>query len=144
MEGLRLLTGTTDAVPVPCCRCQATGCPWDQINGKAICPDCQEALALGEGPPLVERLEPRPCAVCRQAGSIRYLTVPLHTQRPLEIDLCPDHFRALLKRRLDARSLAQLAHKLEGLGVTRRQVFLLHESFYDESGRALQPVPDLH
>jgi hypothetical protein len=142
MEGLRLLTGATDAVAVPCCRCQATGCPWDQVNGKALCPDCQEAVATGEGPPLIERQESRPCAVCGHVGAVRYLTVPLHAARPLEMDLCGEHFRALLGRRLDARALARLADKLQTLGVNRRQVFLLHESFYDDAGHSLQPVPD--
>jgi hypothetical protein len=28
------------------------------------------------------------------------------------------------------------------LGLTAKQVFLLHDAFYDENGHALQPVPD--
>ena len=56
MEGLRLLTAEVPTQIVPCHRCQATGCPWDRIGGKAICPDCQEQLILGEGAPLVERV----------------------------------------------------------------------------------------
>jgi hypothetical protein len=143
MEGLRLLTGRKGWPQAPCSRCQATGLSWDQSGGKPICPDCQEVLALGEGPPLVERTESRPCVVCGHLGAISYLTLPLHTETPLEIDFCARHFRALLHRRLDCFALERLAEKLAALGMARRQIFLLHETFYDEEGRALQPVPGL-
>src|SRR5262245_66517848 len=100
MEGLRWVTGEGRASAPPCGRCQATGCPWDRVAGKPICPDCQERLALGEGEALVERLRPAPCAVCRQAGSVAFLTFPLKMPHAVEIDLCPRHFRGLVSRRL--------------------------------------------
>src|SRR5262249_2221239 len=115
---------------------------WDRVAGKAICPDCQEQLALGEGEPLVERAEKYHCAVCQQLGTIRYLTYPLHATEPVEVDLCPQHFHALLRRRLDRYAYLQLSRQLQTLGVTAGQVFLLHEAFYDIQGRHLQPVPD--
>jgi hypothetical protein len=143
MEGLRLWTGEAFGRHKPCSRCQATGCTWDQVAGQAICPDCQEDLVTGEGPPLVERVEPRACGVCGHLGILRYLTLPLHTNRPLEFDLCSRHFRALLMRRLDPAALTQITRCLQSFGLARRQVFLLHEVFYDELGRPLQPVPDV-
>ena len=54
MEGLRLNTVSGYSPVAPCNRCQATGCPWDRIGEQAVCPDCQEQLALGTTPVLVE------------------------------------------------------------------------------------------
>jgi hypothetical protein len=142
MQGLRLTTVTDKSPTAPCSRCHATGCPWDRIGENAVCPDCEEQLALGEGEPLVERLVKRSCAVCGSSGTVRYLTFALHARDPLEIDLCPQHFHALLGRRLDRHAYRQLSRQLKGLGLTVRQVFLLHEAFYDERGHPLQPVPE--
>ena len=142
MDGLRVVKGKGLAPLAPCSRCQATGCPWDRVADQPICPDCQEMLALGEGEPLRERVAKRPCAACPQVGTIRFLTFPLHAAYPVEIDLCPRHFHALLKRRLDHQAFHQLARKLQALGLAPRQVFLLHEAFYAEDGRPLQPIQD--
>ena len=71
-----------------------------------------------------------------------YLTYPLHSERPLEIDLCARCFPALVGRRLDHGAYHRLLRRLRALGVYSRQVFLLHEAFYDETGRPLQPVPE--
>ena len=142
MEGLRVVAAETDTSLAPCARCQAAGCPWDRIAGQSICPDCQELLVLGEGAPLIARMEPRCCAVCGHRGTVRYLTHPLHTRAPVEIDLCSVHFRTLLARRLDRTSLDHLGRQLQTVGLSSRQVFLLHEAFYDDDGKALQPVPD--
>ncbi len=143
MEGVRRVSGAGFDVHASCSRCQSNGCPWDRIGSKSICPDCQELLALGEGDPLVERLLPRACVVCGKRGTAPYLTYPLHSTDPLSIDLCPGHFRALLSRRLDRSSFRILARQLLVLGINVQQVFLLHEAFYDENGRPLQPVRDL-
>ena len=142
MEGLRLVSATGHSPLAPCSRCQATGCPWDRIGDHAICPDCQEQLALGEGEALVERLRQHCCAVCGAVGTVRYLTYPLHAREPMEIDLCPQHFHPLLGRRLDRYSYRALSRSLQALGLSVRQVFLLHEAFYDERGHPLQPVPE--
>lgn len=142
MEGLRVVNEEI-APQASCSRCQASGCPWDRLAGRPVCPDCQEALAQGEGEPLVLRTEKNRCAACQKQGTVRYLTYPLHSSRPVEIDLCPGHFHALLARRLDHHAYHQLSRLLQGLGFTARQVFLLHEAFYDEQGRSLQPVPEL-
>jgi hypothetical protein len=107
-----------------------------------MCPDCQESLVLGEGPPLIERVESRVCAVCRQVGTLRYVTYPLQSAQPIEVDLCGQHLRCLLSRRLDRSALKQMGQMLRKIGVTPKQVFLLHEAFYDEKGRPLQPVPE--
>jgi len=142
MDGLRVVKG--EASPrVPCSRCQSSGCPWDRVAGHPICPDCQESLAQGEGEPLVLRTEKRRCTICQQLGTIRYVTYPLHSAEPLEIELCSRHFHALLARRLDHHAYHQLSRQLQGLGLAARQVFLLHEAFYDEQGQSLQPVPEL-
>jgi hypothetical protein len=141
MDGLRLVTGEGLAPRSPCSRCGGTGCPWDRIGEKPICPDCQEMLALGEGDPLVEKLRPRGCALCPRRGTVPYLTFPLHAQGGLEVDLCPEHFHALLGRRLDRYAFRRLARQLAALGLKVHQVFLLHEAFYDDHGHPLQPVP---
>jgi hypothetical protein len=143
MEGLRLVSGTGQSPLAPCSRCQATGCPWDRIGDHVVCPDCQEQLALGEGEALVERLRKQSCAVCSEVGTVRYLTFPLHARDPMEIDLCPQHFHAFLGRRLDRYAYRALSRALQALGLTVRQIFLLHEAFYDERGHPLQPVREL-
>jgi hypothetical protein len=142
MEGLRLVKGAAGAAQEPCCRCQTGGCPWDRIAGKPICPDCQEAIALGEAEPVKEQAENRPCVVCRKRGTQRFLTFPLHATAAIELDLCGVHFQALLARRLDRHAFHQLDHELRRLGLAVRQVFLLHDAFYDDHGRPLQPVPE--
>lgn len=144
MEGLRLLASDSSTQFQPCHRCQATGCPWDRIGGKTICPDCQELLILGEGPPLVERVEKRVCSICSHAGTLRFQTFPLRGSSAVEMDLCGGHVQALLGRRLDKTALKQLTRQLHAIGLKVEQLFLLHEAFYDEKGRALQPVPDLY
>jgi hypothetical protein len=144
MEGLRLVAASGQSPVAPCSRCQATGCPWDRIGDHAICPDCQEQLALGEGEPLVERVSPtNRCLICRRGGTVRYLTFPLHGREPLAIDLCPTHFHNYMARRLDRYSYRTLSRALQSLGLTVKQVFLLHEAFYDERGHPLQPLPEL-
>jgi len=59
------------------------------------------------------------------------------------MDLCPRHFHSLLSRRLDRHAYHQLGRQLQALGLMARQVFLLHEAFYDEQGQPLQPIPEL-
>jgi hypothetical protein len=142
MDGLRVVKDVI-APQAPCSRCEAAGCPWDRLAGQTMCPDCQETLAQGEGEPLILRTERNQCAVCHHTGTVRYLTYPLHSIEPVEMDLCPRHFQALLARRLDQHAYHQLSRQLQTLGFTARQVFLLHEAFYDEQGQSLQPVPEL-
>ena len=142
MQGLRLVTASGQSPVAPCSRCQATGCPWDRIGDQAVCPDCQEQLAMGEGDPLVDRLVPHACAVCGEIGTVRYLTFPLHGQDPLAIDLCPTHFHPFLGRRLDRYSYRMISRGLQSIGLSCKQIFLLHEAFYDERGHPLQPVPE--
>lgn len=142
MEGLRFVNASGQSPLAPCSRCQATGCPWDRIGEHPICPDCQEMLALGEGEPLVERVIPSRCLICHHSGSVRYITFPLHGREPLAIDLCPGHFHDFLARRLDRYAYRTLNRGLQGLGLSVKQVFLLHEAFYDERGHPLQPVPE--
>src|SRR5262249_59669451 len=57
MGGMRL--SPPDRVPhwEPCCRCGKLAQGWDRIVDKAYCPECQESLASGEAPPLVERTQ---------------------------------------------------------------------------------------
>jgi hypothetical protein len=141
MDGVNSARDEGQVPRAPCSRCRATGCPWDRIAGKPICPDCQEMLALGEGEPLVERLCPRTCSLCPHCGTVPYVTFPLRARAPLEIDLCPEHFHALLGRRLDRYAFRRLGRHLQALGLSPHQVFLLHEAFYDEHGHPLQPVP---
>lgn len=125
-----------------CILCQATGCPWDQIAGKPVCTDCQELLICGDLSPW--NLEPQSsrCALCETSATIPFLTYPLCDPDPVEIDLCGSHLVALLGRRLSARAYRRLRRRLNKLGFAVEQFFLLHEAFYDEEGRALQPLSD--
>ena len=142
MDSLRRISKGCISPLAPCSQCEAAGCKWDRIVGQPYCPDCEETLALGEGPAFVARTEKHHCVVCDQIGTVSFITFPLHADGPLEMDLCPEHFRALLARRLGTQAFDQLRRRLHKLGVTVEQIFLLHDVFYDASGRALQPIAE--
>lgn len=140
MESLRLAPGPCKSAVLPCCRCQSAERRWDRIGEQAYCPECQEALILGVSAPLTLRTESQRCAVCSRQGTIRFLTFPLHSNTPVEIDLCGEHLRALLGRRLGPYAFHQLRRRLQLLGLDVELIFLLHEAFYDVKGKALQPA----
>jgi len=100
-------------------------------------------VLLGQTDPLKLKPQAGHCAVCKSTRIVSFLTVPLRSPRVVEIDICPEHLEAMLGRRMTPRALQRLAEQLGELGLTNRQVFLLHESFYDPRGRALQPVPEV-
>jgi hypothetical protein len=141
MGGFRTLTAEETGSPPRCERCHATGCSWDRIGGRAICPDCQELLILGEGEPLRLSPEQHLCAACAAPGTVSFITVPLQS-KALAIDLCPLHLRGLLRRGLEREAFLALRRQLSSIGLTPDRIFLLHEAFYDETGRALRPVSD--
>ncbi len=140
MEALRRIRHGAGSATEACVRCGAAGCPWDRLADQPMCPDCQETLALGDGPSLQAPGERRPCAVCGRAGTLSYLTYPLHSQAPVEMDLCGGHCEALLGRRLDRSAFRRLKLLLQAAGVSANEIFLLHEAFYDRQGRSLQPI----
>src|SRR5205814_4466183 len=96
MDSIRKASAKEVAADVECCRCDGAVGPWDRIVGKPYCPNCQEALALGEAAPLIERAEKRRCTICNCVGTVRYATFPLHLGDAVEMDLCPEHLRGLL------------------------------------------------
>jgi hypothetical protein len=67
----------------------------------------------------------------------------LQASTPVEIDLCPEHLRGLLGRRLSAPAFGQLRRRLQQLGLDVERIFLLHDAFYDPQGKALQPAFEL-
>jgi hypothetical protein len=140
MESIRLSPADSISPKIPCCRCSDQSRFWDRIAGKTYCPNCLEALAQGEGDPLVAKTDRKHCAVCHHLGTVRFVTFPLHSRRPVEMDLCPEHIRALVARRLGPHAFEQLRRQLSALRLEAAEVFLLHEAFYDEMGRALQPA----
>jgi len=140
MESLRLAPGKRKPAVLPCCCCTSTERSWDRIAGKAYCPECQEQLVLGLAAPLTEPTEKKPCAACGRLGSVCFLTFPLQSNSPVEMDLCPEHLRALLGRRLGPYAFHQLRRRLHLLGLGCELIFLLHDAFYDDQGRALQPA----
>jgi hypothetical protein len=95
---------------------------------------------MGLADPLVERTQRQPCGACDWVGTVRFLTFPLQGAIPVEIDLCPEHLRALLGRRLSPTAFGHLRRRLQVLGLAVEQIFLLHDAFYDKQGRALQPA----
>lgn len=140
MDSIRLAPSGSVFPQIPCSRCADSSRPWDRIAGKTFCPNCVESLAQGEADPLVERTDKRRCAVCHHLGTLRYLTFPLHSRRPVEMDLCAEHLRSLVSRRLGPHGFEQLRRQLFALGFEASAIFLLHDAFYDENGRAIQPV----
>ena len=142
MDSLRLAPSPRRPAAVACCRCANPKRNWDRIAGKPYCPECQEALVLGLAAPLTERTEKKACAVCGRTGTVCYLTYPLQNSTPVEMDLCPEHLRSLLGRRLGPYAFHQLRRRLHLLGLGVELIFLLHDAFYDEQGRALQPATE--
>jgi hypothetical protein len=106
------------------------------------CPECQEALILGLAAPIIEPAQRNACAACNRSGTVQYLTFPLKSSTPIEIDLCPEHIRGLLGRRLRPYAFHQLRRRLFALGLRVGRIFLLHNAFYDNVGRALQPAEE--
>lgn len=139
MDQIRLTPGDSVFPRIPCCRCADATRSWDRIAGKTYCPNCLEALAVGDADPIIERTDRRRCAVCHYQGTVRLLTFPLHSRRPVEADLCSEHLRAMVGRRLGPHAFEQLRRQLCALGLETAEIFLLHDAFYDENGRAIQP-----
>jgi hypothetical protein len=137
---IRLLSGMPTQSSVPCCRCGATGQPWDRIAGKSYCPNCQETMALGETPPVREAAEAIPCVVCAGRRTVSFLTYPLHSRVPVEMNLCADHLERLLSRRLGPYAFIQIRRQLRALALMPDDIFLLHNEFYDVHGQALRPA----
>ncbi len=140
MDGVRVVTLSSIHTNLPCCRCDRADRNWDRIAQKAYCPNCQEMLAVGEGPPLIERTERRRCAVCNRLGTVCFHSFPLHHDGVVALDLCGEHLRNLIGRRLGQYAINQLRRQLKRLGLSADNVFLLHQAFYDAQGRALQPA----
>ncbi|MCI0642852.1 MAG: hypothetical protein L0Y72_09335 [Gemmataceae bacterium] len=140
MDAIRLAPTGSVFPQLPCCRCGDNSRYWDRLGGKTYCPNCTEALAVGDGESIAERTDRRRCAVCHHLGTLRYLTFPLNSRRPVEMDLCGEHLRALLSRRLGPHAYGQLRRQLTGLELAVSRIFLLHEAFYDDHGHALQPA----
>ncbi|MFO0865563.1 MAG: hypothetical protein U0744_13090 [Gemmataceae bacterium] len=142
MESLRLAPAGSVFPKIPCCRCADNVRSWDRIAGKTYCPHCLEELILGEAAPIVERPEKRRCSICRTNGTVRYLTFPLRSRRPVEVDLCSKHLRDLLSRRLGPQAFDRIRKQLSHVHIQTNDIFLLHEAFYDPQGQALQPTPE--
>ena len=140
MDSLRLVSPHGVSNVVPCHRCSAGERRWDRIAGQAICPNCQELMIIGEAPPLMVPAERTRCAVCNQMGSLRFQTFPLQSDAAVEIDLCAEHLRSMLGRRLGPHAFHQIRRKLFALGISVEDIFLLHGAFYDSQGHALQPA----
>ena len=141
MESLRLAPHPTTC-GANCCRCNDESGRWDRIAGKAYCPDCQESLVMGLARPLVERTQKNCCAACGKMGTVCFTSFPLNQTLTVEMDLCPEHLRALMGRRLGPGAYHQIHRQLQVLGISADQVFLLHNAFYDANGRALQPAAE--
>jgi len=142
MDRLRLAPLEDADARTCCCRCGAGEQRWDRIAGRSYCPNCQEELAMGVAAPLKEATEPGRCLVCARRGTVRFQTVPLHAASALELDLCGEHLRGLLGRRLGPYAYQQIKRMLRTMDVQPDSIFLLHNEFYDVHGRALRPAMD--
>ena len=141
MDSFRMASSQGPLV-LPCCRCASAERRWDRIAGKAYCPECQEDLVMGLAEPLVERTEKNQCGICGRLRTVCFLTFPLQARTPVEMDLCAEHLRALLGRRLSAAAFAQFRRRLRQLDLDVERIFLLHDAFYDAQGYALQPAAE--
>lgn len=141
-DSVRFVFGEEFSRNIPCMGCGRVGGQWDRVAGRVLCPDCVESLAQGEGHPLVARTEQSCCAACDQKRTVAYVTYPLDTEKALQMDLCHEHVRALLGRRLGPKAFRQLCERLLEKGMRVEQIFLLHDEFYDAFGRALQPIKE--
>jgi hypothetical protein len=97
---------------------------------------------MGLAEPLIEPTEKKTCAACGRRGTVCFLTFPLQSATPVEMDLCAEHLRALLGRRLGPYAFHQLRRRLQHVGLDVSVIFLLHDAFYDEHGRAIQPATE--
>ena len=142
MESLRLAPGLSKPAFLPCSRCGNDNRDWDRIGSRVFCTGCQESLILGRAAPL--RLQPRPalCGLLR-TGTVPFLTFPLRSRTPIEMQLCGPHLHACWHHELPAPALHRLRRRLAALRIDVQSVFLLHDVFYDARGRALQPAPEL-
>jgi hypothetical protein len=140
MDSIRLAPNGSVFPQLACCRCGDKTRAWDRLAGKTYCPTCMEALAMGEADPVIEKTDKRRCTVCHHMGTVRFLTFPLNSRRPVEMDVCSEHLRALVGRRLGPHAFEQMRRQFFGLGLEVADIFLLHEAFYDEQGRAIQPA----
>jgi hypothetical protein len=95
---------------------------------------------LGEIDPLRETPQEQHCAVCGKTGTLSYVTFPLQAREALELDLCSEHFRSLLARDLAPHAFHQLRRLLSTVGIQADEIFLLHDAFYNKSGRAIRPI----
>jgi hypothetical protein len=142
MESLRLAPGLSKPAFLPCSRCGNDDRDWDRIGGRAFCTECQESLILGRAAPLRLPSSARRCAACSALGTVPFLTFPLRSRTPLEMHLCGPHLRCLLVRDLPSPAFNRLRRRLAALRIDVQNVFLLHDVFYDERGRALQPASE--
>jgi hypothetical protein len=142
MDSVRLANAEPVFPRLPCTVCGDSHGHWDAIAGKPYCPNCLESLAVGEADALIVRADRRRCGICYHLGTLTFHTFPLHWHRPIEMDLCGDHLRGLIARRLGPHAFEQLRRQLSGLDLEVNRIFLLHEAFYDVHGRALQPALD--
>lgn len=140
MDSLRLAPAGSIPEMENCCNCSHGGQRWDRISARPYCPECQEGLALGETEALVLPTVKVSCTVCNHVGAVCYHTFPLNASAAVEMYLCAEHLRCLLGRRLGPHAFHQLRRQLATVGVRMADIFLLHEAFYDNLGRARQPV----
>ena len=140
MNSIRLARAQDVFLKTACSHCADNAGFWDQIADAVYCPTCVELLAQGEIDPVIVRAAEHPCAVCFHPRTVRYLTFPKGATRPVEIDLCGTHLRALVGRCLSSHAFLVLRGQLHALGLKPGDLFLLHEEFYDLQGQALQPV----
>lgn len=131
------------AITLPCEECKDGTRHWDRVDQHVLCPNCIESLVTNEAEKHIRFVvEQNRCLICHELGTVHYETFPLRQSIPIQIDLCSEHIRALLARRLGPHAFEQIRRHLEGAKLLPAEIFLLHEAFYDSRGHALQPAED--
>ena len=116
MESIRLASADSIFPKIPCCRCGDQSRWWDRIAGKTYCPNCLEGA--GRWGKAIRWLRAPTADAARFAIiSARCATSPSrsHSRRPVEMELCSEHVRALVARRLGPHAFEQLRRQLSGL-----------------------------
>jgi hypothetical protein len=140
-SSIRTITESTLLQPSDCAMCSdAPKKPWDRIDQVPYCMDCIENLMLGTAVPIKAQIEKYRCDICYRMGSVDFQTIPLHKNFGLIMHLCSVHLYDLLSRNLSEINFKYLRAQLKNFSVNVQEIFFLHGAFYDQDGRAIQPV----
>ena len=117
MESLRLAPADSIFPKIPCSRCADHSRGGTGSSAKPIARTASKRWRGERRSPLWKKPIAGVVAICHHLGTVRYVTFPLHSRRPVEMELCSEHLRALIVRRLGPHGFEQLRRQLHNLGI---------------------------